>query len=57
MGVDSGGRGFCWTWILVDVDSGGRGIHLSSVSPRRSCCNWASPVTLNFVSNLLAKNF
>ena len=25
MGVDSGGRGFWWTWILVDVDSGGRG--------------------------------
>ena len=25
MGVDSGGRGFWWTWILVDVDSSGRG--------------------------------
>ena len=55
--VDSSGRGFWWTWILVDVDSGGRGfwwtwilvddgVHPSSVSPRRSCCNWASPVTV-----------
>ena len=25
MGVDSGRRGFWWTWILVDVDSSRRG--------------------------------
>ena len=40
MDVDSGRRGFWWTWILVDVE-----VHPSSVLPRRSCCNWASPVT------------
>ena len=39
--VDSSRRGFQQTWILVDV-----GVHPSSVSLRRSCCNWACPVTL-----------
>ena len=35
MGVDSGGRGFWWTWILVDVDSGGRGFWWTSGFTRR----------------------
>ena len=53
--VDSSRCRFQQTWILVDVDSSRRGfqqiwilvdvrVYLSSILPRRSCCNWASPV-------------
>ena len=53
--VDSSRRGLQQTWILVDVDSSRRGfqqtwilvdvrVYPSSVLPRRSCYNQASPV-------------
>jgi hypothetical protein len=43
--ADPGRRGSWQAWILMGVDSGRRGVYLLSVSLRRSCCNWASPVT------------
>ena len=51
MGVDSGGRGFWWAWILVGVDSGRASEFICRVF-HRDVPAVTGPVPLQLVSSI-----